>query len=92
MGLDVHAGAWNARAAEDPMVAYGMKTALAESSDTSVSPTTRQFLALNGGRLVHASRAFYREGAGGARIATRREAERRAGARVGRCRAVRVAA
>lgn len=85
MGENVDVRRWITRQSEDPMIAYGMKGALAESSRTALSPATKDFLALNGGRLVHASRSFYRDGAGGPQLRTRREAERRASQRARRC-------
>lgn len=81
MGRDVYVGPWRVPPSEDPMIAYGLKGVLAETSTTVLSPATRQFKALNGEALVHASRGFYRDGSAGPSLRTRREAERLAKAR-----------
>lgn len=81
MGRSVWLGAWTTPANEHPAIAYGMKAVLSEPLDTKeLGPATRQFKELNGGRLLHASRGFYRDGADGKSIARRREAERIASA------------
>lgn len=82
MGRSVWLGAWTTPATEDPAITYGMKTILQEQLNRQVlGPATRQFKELNGGRLVHASGGFYRDGATGQHLGRRREAERIASAR-----------
>jgi hypothetical protein len=54
---------------------YGMKIVLQGSPDVEELPTAaRDFLALNGGRPGHATRNFYRDGAGGGRLTGVRKA------------------
>jgi hypothetical protein len=80
-GMGRHAACGPAFAAtheyERPTIEYGLKMVLRErpESPTSLWPSASQYLAINGDRLVHATRGFWRD-AGGAPLSGIREARR----------------
>lgn len=67
---------WRLDASDDPLIAYGMKSVT--GPQLGRSSEAQEFLALNGGRVMHASRGFYRDAATGELLRTRRDAERQA--------------
>lgn len=81
MGSDVWVGTWRIASSDDPLVSYGMKAVT--GPDLGRSPEAKEFLALNGGKVIHASRQFYRDARTGELLGNRREAERRARLRRG---------
>lgn len=66
MGHEVHVQRAYVPAGHPPQLIYGMKAVLEGPLDpTRLSPTAELFLDLNGRRLVHQSRGFYRDHRGG---------------------------
>lgn len=64
-GFGRFAGTEILRSAPGRPLTYGMKAVLrGSSSGPDLPSTTREFLALNGGRLGHATRGFWRDGPG----------------------------
>lgn len=76
MGSDVWTGPWRLNPTADPLIDYGMKSVT--GPNLGRSNEAKEFLALNGGRVMHASRGFYRDATTGELLANRRDAERRA--------------
>lgn len=64
-GFGTYGGAQRLKAAPGQPLTYGMKTVLRGSSlGPDLPVATREFLTLNGGRLGHATRGFWRDGPG----------------------------
>lgn len=75
MGADVWMGSWRVASSADALIDYGMKAVTGPGLGRS--DEAKEFLALNGGRVMHASRGFYRDAITGELLANRRDAERR---------------
>lgn len=76
MGSFVSIRPWRLRKSDDPVIAYGMKAVTGPQFGRSSE--AQEFLGLNGGKVMHASRGFYRDPSTGEQFVTRRDAERRA--------------
>lgn len=81
-GLGLFSGVQQAFVPETGRLVYGMKAVLEDrDTDGAMTAHAERFLELNGGRLLHATRGYWRDGAKGARLGGVRQAAKVAAAR-----------